>query len=189
MRYLLSAFLLIAAQATAQEWTDTRAGSYDFICETTVGVFVSGHQRFSLAARSCATAAAANPGTDYQVRPATYKIALVAAPANKPTPAPTQFALALDPMCTAIVPLETTVGVAFVSPSLRSCLSGTEAATAVPSLLRVSGDDLAANGVVISADAKVSMPGTKAASGKLSIRFATTGGVMLDFERSWQVQP
>lgn len=200
IRRVLALCVLLAASGTAlaQEWTDTRVGTYDFVCESlpagstsTIGTFISGHQRFSLAARSCAAAAKADPTKQYQVRPATYKITLVApapTPTPTPTPAPT-FALAFDPTCAALVPVTTTVGVAFVTPSLRTCLSGTEKDSAVPSLVRSTGDDPVTNGVAISADAKVSLPGTKAAGGAVLIRFTAASGVIIEIPRNWAVQP
>src|SRR3954469_4882707 len=89
--------LLFVAQAHAQEWTDTRVGNYDFVCESlpagagasTVGTFISGHQRFSIAARACAAAAKANPALNYQVRPATYRIVIIIGGGTPTPPQPT----------------------------------------------------------------------------------------------------
>jgi hypothetical protein len=178
-----------AAPAHAQEWTDTRVGNFDFLCETTTGVLVSGHQRFSLAARACATAAKANPTLAYQVRPATYKIALVASPApNSPPPAPVT-ALAFDPTCAAVPTLQTTTGTAFVSQPLASCYTGSEAATAKFDLLDVTGGPPPHGWAIDSNSGVISNSGAgPQANGSVLIRRTAASGVTLAFPLTWSVQ-
>ncbi|MEO8466265.1 MAG: hypothetical protein ABI640_13055 [Gammaproteobacteria bacterium] len=120
------ALLPWAPAAHSAEWTDTRVGAFDFVCEAADGTLVSGHQRFSLAAKACAAAKVAHPQTDYQVRGAAYRISLVAA-APPPPATPAAYSVVFSPSCS--LPVTLAIG-AFVMLDLTHCFEGDDVITA-----------------------------------------------------------
>lgn len=188
MRRLLPGLLLLGpALASAQQWTPTRVGAFDWVCETDPGgVLVSGHQRQDLAFASCTAAKLANPGTDYRVRGGTYRITVAAAP-TAPAPAPAEL-LALKFNACPLPPLVVKIGTPLAVP-LGPCFSGEAMPVATWAVFSTSGANAYASGWRVSAEGVLSHPGTGPTSaGVLEVKVSSPVGSVSVSPQPWRVE-